>query len=76
MADIGIAAYLGEEEAAKERCLKKYKKSKAFSPETAITPEKAGIAWHEKNALKTLVRKGKIKKTDDGRYYLPCSDKK
>jgi hypothetical protein len=25
-------------------------------------PEKAGIAWHEKNALKTLVRKEKIKK--------------
>jgi len=45
---MGIAAYLGEEEAAKERCLKKYKKAKAFSPETAITPEKAGIAWHEK----------------------------
>jgi hypothetical protein len=76
LADIGIAAYLGEEEAAKKRCLKKYKKANAFSPETAITPEKAGIAWHEKNALKTLVKKGKIKKTEDGRYYLPWENKK
>ena len=76
MSITGVAAYLAEKEASKKRCMKKYKKAKAFSPETAMTPQEAGIAWHEKKAIKPLVREGKLKQTEDGRFYLECKDGK
>jgi len=76
LATTGVVAYLAEKEASKKRCIKKYKKAKAFSPETAMTLQEAGIAWHEKKAVKPLVREGKLKKTEDGRFYLECKDGK
>jgi len=56
-------------------CLNKLKKAGAFSPETAVTPEKAGFhsddlaAW-ARATLRSLVKKGKVKMTEDGRYYI------
>ena len=46
----------------------------AVSPETAVSAEKAGIKkdW----ILKDLLWFGDVKKTDDGRYYVPCEDGK
>jgi len=74
MAEIGIAAYLGEEQAIKEICLKKLKKKNAFSKETAKTIEEIGINQYEKNALKQLIKKGEVNE-HNGRYYVSCKGK-
>lgn len=75
MAEIGIAAYLGEEQAIKEICLKKLKKKNALSKETAKTVEEIGINQYEMNTLKQLVKKGEVNEYN-GRYYILCKDKK
>lgn len=70
-----VGGLLGEEEAAKKRCLKKLKDKKAFTPETAINLDEVGIKWHEENALKELHEMGTVKKTEDDRYYIVCRER-
>ena len=53
----------------KKKIIEKLKKAGALSPNTAITAEKAGV--YEGFILKDLIREGKMKKTADGRYYVP-----
>jgi hypothetical protein len=60
-----------------KRCLEKLKKANAISPENAVKPEDAGISgvfpeW----ALERLIKRGEVKKAEDGRVYVDCKDKK
>ncbi len=69
-----VAALLGDE----RHCLEMLKKANATSQENAVKPEEAGISGrYLERALQTLIKKrGKVKKTEDGRYYVECKDKK
>jgi hypothetical protein len=56
----------------KRYCINKLKKAGAFSPEKAVTREGADIEadpW-SRTTLNTLVKKGKLGMTEDGRYYI------
>lgn len=58
--------------------LKRLKKVKAISPESAVTREEAKtdpgpIAT---GALKRLTKRKKVRVTENGRYYVGCKDKK
>jgi len=52
--------------------IRKMKKAKAIDGENAKKPKELGI--HE-SYLKKLVKLGRVKRTEDGRYYL-CERKK
>jgi hypothetical protein len=57
----------------KRYCLKKLKKAGAFSPEKAVTLEQAKIDGSDpfdRNMLRRLVKSGKVKTTEDGRFYI------
>lgn len=54
--------------------LEKLKKAGAFSPETAVTAEEAGVT--SSYMLKDLIRWENVKVTEDGRYYIERKDKK
>jgi len=58
----------------KKKIIEKLKRAGAFSPETAVTAEKAGV--YEGYILKDLIKKRKIKKTNNGCYYVVCKDGK
>lgn len=55
------------------RMKRKLKKAKAISEETAKNPDELGISV---DALEKLEKWGRVKRTKDGRYYLPCEDEK
>ena len=51
--------------------VKKLRSAKAVSSNTAVKPEIAGIkSYAEKSALKRLVKRRKVEKTEDERYFL------
>ena len=53
------------------KVIKKLKAAEAFSTESAVKLEVAGITSRgEMSALNDLVRKGKVHKTEDGKYYV------
>jgi hypothetical protein len=58
------------------RLSEKLRKAGAVSKETAKTIEELGLSGREKRTLKRNVWIGKIKETEDGRYYVPCRDMK
>jgi hypothetical protein len=60
----------------RRRCIEKLKEAKALSPETAVAMDKLKLDWLEKRHFKRLAQEGKIKKTEDGRYYMECKDGK
>jgi hypothetical protein len=67
------AALLGDERC----CLEMLKKVNATSKESAVKPEDAGISGFSlERALQSLIKRGKVKKTEDGRYYVECKDGK
>lgn len=73
VAAIVAAALLGDE----RRCLERLKKADAVSQANAVKPEEAGISGFSlERALQRLIKRGKIKKTEDGRIFLPCKDEK
>ena len=53
------------------RVLRKIKKAGAVSEETAKTAEELGLREKDLKRLKRWV-----KETPDGRFYVPCKDKK
>ena len=57
----------------RRRATKKVKEAGAISEETAKTSKELGIG---ESILQYLVSVKDIKKTQDGRYYVPCKDKK
>lgn len=57
----------------RRRAIKKVKEAGAISEETAKTSKELGIG---ESTLQYLVSVKDIKKTEDGRYYVPCKDKK
>ena len=68
-----VAALLGDE----RHCLERLKKANATSAENAVKPEEAEISGMSlERALQRLIKRGRVKKTRDGRYYVPCEDKK
>jgi hypothetical protein len=77
VADISVAMFLGGI-IAERYYLKRLNKVKAVSPESAVTREEAEIdpGPIATGALKRLVRRKKVKATEDGRYYVECKDKK
>ena len=67
------AAFLVDE----RRCLGRLRKANAVSQANAVKPEEAGISGFSlERALQRLIKRGKIKKTEDGRIFLPCKDEK
>jgi len=58
----------------KKKIIEKLEKAGAFSPDTAVTAEKAGV--YEGHILKDLIKQEKIKRTEDGRYYVTRKDEK
>jgi hypothetical protein len=58
------------------RIRRKLKKVGAISEDTAKPIEELDLSEPEKRRLQQLAFIGKIKKTSDGRYYLPCEDEK
>jgi hypothetical protein len=73
---VGVAALLGEE----QHCLKALKNANATSPEKAVKLEEAEISGipleRAERALQRLVKRGKVKTTADGHYYVECKDGK
>jgi hypothetical protein len=61
---------LGERAAIK----KKFKKLNALSESTAVTLEELKLEKREISMFETLLKKGQIKKTTDGRYYWAAKD--
>jgi len=61
---------LGERAAIK----KKFKKLNALSESTAVTLEELKLEKREISMFETLLKKGQIKKTADGRYYWAAKD--
>jgi hypothetical protein len=53
------------------RLVEKLQAKGAYTPQTAVRPEEAGITdeWH-KRVLKRLAKEGKVVVTEDGRYYV------
>jgi hypothetical protein len=72
---VGLLAY-AVELLTRSYCLNKIKEAKAFSPETAVTREEARIpiglitGKMTKRNLQILVKKNKVKVTENGRYYV------
>jgi hypothetical protein len=57
----------------RKKMIEKLRKVGASSPETAVAAEKAGI--YEGYILNDLIKQGKVRKTEDNRYYV-CEDMK
>lgn len=57
-----------------EICVESLKKANATSQENAVKPEEVGVS--ESALEKAFQRRGKVKKTEDDRYYVECRDKK
>jgi hypothetical protein len=73
VAVIVAAALLGDE----RRCLERLRRADAVSQANAVKPEEAGISGFSlERALQRLIKRGKIKKTEDSRIFLPCKDEK
>lgn len=58
---------------AKAMTIGKIKKFKATSEENAKKPEELGV---HKSYLDKLVKVGRVKRTEDNRYYVECKDGK
>jgi len=65
---IQMAAIWAGSMIAEARATRKMKKAKAVDEKNAKKPKELGI--HE-SYLKKLVKLGIVKRTQDGRYYLP-----
>jgi len=58
------------------RVREKLKNAGAVSEQTAKTIEELGLSKREIRTFERNVLIGKIKKTEDGRYYVPCKEEK
>lgn len=58
------------------RIRKKLKTAGAAAEDTAKNIEELNLSGPEKRRLQQLAFIGKVKKTGDGRYYVPCEDGK
>lgn len=68
---IGAAAGAGIRIGQENRVIRKLRSANAMSSDTAVKPEDAGIrSYAERSALKRLVKRGKVEKTEDERYFL------
>lgn len=70
-----IAGQRAMEALREERVLKKFKQLKATTPETAIKLEEAKLTKKECERIPSLEKSAKLKKTEDGRYYVSCKRK-
>jgi hypothetical protein len=68
-----MAGVLAGGSIAKTMIIRKIKKLKATSEESAKKPEELGV---HKSYLDKLVKLGRIKRTEDNRYYVECKDRK
>ncbi|MEM2912657.1 MAG: hypothetical protein QW146_09165 [Candidatus Bathyarchaeia archaeon] len=59
----------------RRRIKRKLEQANALSSETAVNIEKE-LSSIEKRHLKALVKLKIVGKTEDGRYYINCKDKK
>ena len=59
-----------------KRLREKLKSAGAVSEGTAKTIKELNLSKREIRTLKRNVFAGKIKKTEDERYYVPCEEKK
>jgi len=67
----GAAAAAGILIWQENQVVKKLRSANAVSSNTAVKPKIAGIkSYAEKSALKRLVKRGKVEKTEDERYFL------
>jgi len=53
---------------------RKFKKLNALSESTAVTLEELRLEKREISMFETLLKRGQIKKTADGRYYWAAKD--
>jgi hypothetical protein len=60
------------EKRRKKQLLEKLEKLDAIDIESAVHVEKICEYWYDKYRIEDLIKKGKIRKTADGRLYLPC----
>jgi hypothetical protein len=70
---VNLAGAIAGASIAKAMTVRKMKKLKATSEETAKKPEELGV---HKSYLDKLVRLGRVKRTEDDRYYVECKDGK
>jgi len=56
------------------KMLEKLKKARALSPDTAVALEEVEI---KRNPIfDMLVKQNKVKRTENGRYYVDCKEKR
>ncbi len=68
-----MAGVLAGGSIAKAMTIRKMKKSEATSEENAKKPEELGV---HRSYLDRLVKLGRVKRTEDDRYYVECKDGK
>jgi len=68
-----MAAALAGSAIAKAWTIRKIKRADAISEKGAKSPEELGI---QKSYLDKLVKLERLKRTEDGRYYVTCEDGK
>lgn len=64
-----IAAQRALDKIREEKVLEKLNRLRAISPESARSPEEAGLTRKEQERLQFLLNEKKIARTKDGRYY-------
>jgi hypothetical protein len=57
-----------------KKSLKKLAEANAFSPDTAVMPERVGIT--SSYMISDLIRWENVKRTEDGRIYIANKDEK
>jgi hypothetical protein len=60
--------------ALRTRIKKKFRQVNALSEENAVSLEELKLEKREISMFETLLKKGQIKKTADGRYYWAAKD--
>lgn len=68
-----MAAALAGGAIAKALTMRKIKKAEAISEKSAKSPKELGI---REDYLDKLVKLERLKRTEDGRYYVSCKDGK
>ena len=70
MIELALGGILGGVLGEQERIMVRLKAAGAVSPETAVTPQTAKLTiWPDQRVLDSLVKQGKVGKTEDRRYW-------